>query len=123
MIDAGSLRVRLYYPQNGSFAWTDSTAPGFVWPASAAARDLEAYLSLAFPTTDQTVPAGGTLLVSVDFGVASDKWVPWGVRSLGIVKDVDGSLYDPGGVASRPKIVTLVPRVQIPPFTMTWQVG
>jgi len=115
VIDAGSLRVRLYYPQNGSFAWSAS------WPAPAD-RDLAAYLSLAFPTTDQTVPAGGTLLVSVDFGVASDKWVPWGVRSLGIVNDTDGSLYDPGGVASRPKIVTLVPRVQIPPFTMTWQV-
>ena len=118
---AGTLRLRVYYPLDGSFSWTDSTQPGFSWPAS---RDPQPYLSLVFPAANQTVPAGGTLTLPnpVDLGSVSNKWIPWGVRSLGVINDTDGSVYQPGAVSSSPQIIQFVPRTQLPAVTVTWHV-
>lgn len=123
-IAAGSLRLRVYYPVNGSL----TPEP---WPADDATRDAKSYLSAAFPAAAQTVPANGSITVPVFVYAAADKYVPWGSRSIEVVCNADGTPYDGNcGDASDnsidvPRGIALIPRSPLPDlenFPMTWNI-
>ena len=108
---ATTLRIRLYYPQNGSFNYPIS------WPPPT--PDNQPYLSMT-----QTLAAGEVLdntSVSKTFSFgATDKFVPWGIRALALINDSDGTIFV--SAMNKTKIVTLAPRTQLAPITdMEWR--
>lgn len=110
---ADTVRLRLYYPQDGGFGWPAT------WPATSLERDNAAYLSLVATLSAGVVADGGFLDVPFSFGT-TDKFVPWGIRSLKVVLDADGTVYVPTPNSS--KLVALIPRVSIPTgMTMEWR--
>lgn len=107
------LRVRLYYPQEGSMNWPAA------WPAGGA-RNVAPYLTLRFRLRRRSVNANSTLTESFDFG-NTDKFVPWGARSLGVVRDNNGNPYNPLG--QDPEPVTLIPRTPLPSLSILWPIN
>lgn len=108
---ANSLRVRLSYPQDGSFAWMAT------WPPD---PDNAPSLTLAGPASAVLVPDGGTADVPFSFGTLTDKFVPWGVRSLGVV--LDGGSSFPAVDPNTEALIALIPRSQLPPAAIEWRV-
>jgi prepilin-type N-terminal cleavage/methylation domain-containing protein len=109
-----SLRVRLYYPRNGSFGWLAR------WPASSAERDAMESLSLPETVTANEIPPGEWVERDFRFGLLYDKLVPCGVRSLGLVRDATGEVVSH---SAQSHAVTLIPRMQVAPISITASVG
>lgn len=117
------VRLRVYYPQDGDFAWMAA------WPASDIERDATAYLSQKATLTAGEVKKGAKVEKVFLFGFEADKFIPWGIRSLAVVRDATGepleSAGPPGGEAL-PRVrqnhpVTFLPRTQITPLKMSWK--
>lgn len=105
-----SLRLRLYYPEDGDFPW----------PATAAERDAADYLSPVLTLAANSVAAGGNLEVVSGLNGGADIAVPWGARALAVVCDADGLPFDGNcdGTTSvqNTRYLTLVPRMSNPPL-------
>ncbi|GIW79818.1 MAG: hypothetical protein KatS3mg105_1625 [Gemmatales bacterium] len=104
------LRLRLYYPQEGTLDWPAN------WPSTDAERDQQPYLSARLTLAANEVADGATVEKVFTFETGVDKFVPWGIRSLAVVRDSDGSLFPAG----QPHVTTLLPRTQLAPITMLW---
>ncbi len=89
------LRVRLYYPQNGSILSVDSNSKRLRRRTVRNSRTRD--LDFVFPATPQLIP--------------------WGVRSLVVIDDSD-SVYVPS--SNVPRNATFVPRAQLPTLGFTW---
>ncbi len=109
-LGANTLRLRLYYPQEGNFSYPAT------WPPPT--PDTQPYLSLSGPATAVTVLENGSADISFSFGT-TDKFVPWGVHALAVINDLDGTIYVPA--PNKTKLVTLVPRTQLASMTMEWR--
>ncbi len=107
------LRVRLHYPQEGSMAWPAA------WPGTQAARDAAPYLTERFRLRRRSVARNSTMTVNFDFG-SVDKFIPWGERSLGVVRDDNGDPYNLLGQS--PELVTLAPRTPLPSLSILWPI-
>lgn len=106
-----TLRVRLYYPQDGLLDWPET------WPPSSTERDEACYLSDAIVVPTGSVTDGTALTLEFNFGETT-KLVPYGVRSLGIVNDQDGA---PIGDASQETWrVNLLSRMKLQPESVAW---
>jgi prepilin-type N-terminal cleavage/methylation domain-containing protein len=105
------VRLRLYYPQEGSYAWPSD------WPEETADRDTASYLSLPISLPAGLVPDGEVIEIQFNFG-GSSKLIPHGIRSLVMVEDETGN---PFGYASQSAwSLPLLPKMQIPTFRMAW---
>lgn len=93
-----NLRVRLHFPQDGGIVSADSAA---------------------VTLTAGLVADGSTFSLTFQFDPAVDKWVPWGVRALGVVTAAGGSFPAPD--PNRKQIVTLIPRTQLTPAAVAWR--
>ena len=117
-VTPGSVRLRLLYPEDGSFEWPSS------WPATPAARDAVAWLSESQRVGE--LGPGESLPVELSFltpagGPFVDKPVPWGLRSLVVVEDDTGARV--GGTA-RAHPLTLLPRAAVADVDdMVWELG
>jgi type II secretory pathway pseudopilin PulG len=100
--NTATVRIRFYYPQNGAFDWPVS------WPP--ANPDDEPYLSESLLLAAGAVADGATLEQVFNFGTSNDKFVPCGIRSVGVIDDANGSVFASG----TQRIITLVPRRQLP---------
>jgi prepilin-type N-terminal cleavage/methylation domain-containing protein len=108
-----TLRLRLYYPEDGRFGWPTT------WPATETERDTAPYLSLDTILPANAVPEGGSADLTFQFGSA-DKFVPWGMRALGVVTDAGGAFPDPD--PNIKSLVTLAPRINLSATAMTWRI-
>ena len=105
------VRLRLYYPQDGSYAWP------LDWPEESGDRDTSSYLSLPVTLPAGLVPDGEVIEIQFDFGGES-KLIPHGIRSLIVVDDVTGDSF--GYSSQSAWSLPLLPRMQIPTFRMAW---
>lgn len=108
-----TLRLRLYFPQDGRFDWPAS------WPADDAARAASAYLSEdTFTVAALSLSDGEQMSHTFSFGTGVDKLVPWGQRSVVVVRNSTGEIMPRTG---QYELVTLVPRSQPPnSLTINW---
>ena len=106
-----TVRLRLYYPESGSMNWPDQ------WPQTDAERDAAPYLSEDVVIPAGAVPVGEQYAVSVSFGIGP-KRVPFGLRTVGVVHDTDGSPVGTSGPQSQE--VLLRPRFSTPTITLNW---
>ncbi|MBI4615925.1 MAG: prepilin-type N-terminal cleavage/methylation domain-containing protein [Planctomycetes bacterium] len=108
-VDPGTVRLRLHYPRDGTFAWP------VVWPPTEAERDALPWLSEEKAVG--TVGPGGTASVVFRFETGAPKRVPWGERSLVVVDDSTGARIPGDG----PRLVRLLPRAALPALDdMAW---
>jgi len=106
-----TLRVRLYYPQDGELDWPET------WPPSSTERDEATYLSDAILVPTGSVTDGTALTLQFNFG-EDTKLIPYGVRTLGIVKDQDGSAI--GDTSQDTWRVNLLSRMKLHPEALAW---
>ena len=106
-----TFRVRVYYPEDGSMDWPE------IWPPSSLERDEQAYLSPAHTILAGSVSDGDVETIVITFGEAP-KLVPFGVRSLGLVDDQDGSVV--GDSNQETWRVSLLSRMKLPPSSLAW---
>ena len=106
-----TLRVRLYYPQEGALDWPET------WPSSATERDEATYLSDAIAVPTGSVTDGTALTLLFSFGEDS-KLIPYGVRTLGIVNDQDGIVI--GDISQDKWRVNLLSRMKLRPEALAW---
>ena len=106
-----TVRVRLYYPQDGALDWPET------WPPSSLERDESPYISLAQLIESGSVADGESELIEFDFG-ADTKRVPIGIRTLGLVSDDDGAVF--GNTTQATGRVTLLSRVKAPTTSLAW---
>ena len=106
-----TLRVRLYYPQEGELDWPET------WPPSSTERDEATYLSDAIIVPTGSVTDGTALTLQFNFG-EDTKLIPFGVRSLGIVSDQDGTAI--GDASQDTWRVNLLSRMKLRPEAVAW---
>jgi hypothetical protein len=114
------VRLRVYYPQEdgaGGFNWPDAA-----WPANNALRDQAEYISLRLGgiAASRRVNAGQTRAMRFNFSsvaVNNDKWIMAGDRTIAVVNNNDGLLYQ--AALNDPQPVKYVPRVSPPTSSNT----
>lgn len=89
-----TLLVRLHYPQNGTITSADSGTVTLL---------------------ANSIGEGSSTLENFTF----NKWVPWGVRALEIIDTATNTIYAPNATLDKIKLVTIIPRTQLPFSTDT----
>lgn len=110
-LETMTVRLRLYYPESGSMNWPDQ------WPQTDAERDAAPYLSEDVVIPAGAVPLGEQYAVSVSFGTGPKRG-PFGLRTVGVVQDTDGSPVGTSGPQTQE--VLLRPRFSTPTITLNW---
>ncbi len=105
------VRLRLYYPQDGTFSWPEE------WLSESSERDTASYLSLPVTLPMGLVPDGEVIEIQFNFGGPS-KLIPQGIRSLAVVEDDTGDIF--GYSSQSAWNLPLLPKMQIPTFRMAW---
>ena len=103
-------RVRLFYPEDGELDWPET------WPPSSYERDEAPYLSESVSVATGSVSDGEALTLQFNFG-ENTKLVPYGIRTLALVHDDDGTLVGPTQTSWR---VTLLSRMRLNPQAIAW---
>lgn len=107
------VRVFVCYSQDGALTWCADSPATPTWPGTSVERDDAEYLSLTQTLSFEEVPDGGSVDKIFQFKVNdvtdADKFIPWGVRGINIVKDADGTDFGVGSV----RRITLLPRTPV----------
>ena len=111
-----ALRLRVYYPRANDRAGFDWPVPQI--PQNKRRRDRAEYLSarITIPASQRSLQAGASRPIRFQFSVPSqdvDKFIPAGQRTMTLLDDTRGTVYNPGD-ANIPVAIDLIPRSTLP---------